>query len=151
MSRLLTFVANRFQQEYENELLLTEPFNPLREFDKRKPATPPPQPVALTTAEIVKQIVELAKAGVGVGAVSENQLVGLAVAMIPFTNGTTGCAAPVKSIRLDPILGACIESAGFTDLFKTDLRLEQVTLATPAGPQEAMKQEILWQRWEREI
>ena len=57
---------------------------------------------------------------------------------------------PPNEALLDPILGACIESAKRTDVFKTDLRVERSIIPTQAGPQEVIKQEVLWQRWEQE-
>ncbi len=81
------------------------------------------------------------------GAVTEDQLVKLAAAMIPFVSG--GVAAQGK-VKLDPVLGAYIESAARADVFKTDLRIERTTANLPGGPQDAIRQEVLWQRWEEE-
>jgi len=79
---------------------------------------------------------------------SEEQFVKLAAAMVPLI-GSGGVPASRK-VTLDPMPGAYIESAARADVFKTDLRLERASLSTPAGPQDAIKQEALWQRWEEE-
>jgi len=134
-------------QEYEKDLKLSEPFNPNRELELKVPA--PAQRVPFTTQQIVQQIVQLAQQGLGLEAVTEEQLVKLATAMIPFVNAPAPGAGSGK-VTLDPILGASMESAAHSDMFKTDLRLERATVNTPAGQQEVIKQEVLWQRWERE-
>lgn len=66
----------------------------------------------------------------------------------PFIGGT-GKPGPEK-VKLDPIFGAYIESAARADVFKTDLRLCLATANLAGGPQEAIKTEVLWQRWEEE-
>jgi hypothetical protein len=131
--------------EYEKDLKLTEPLNFVREFDLKSASTPVPGP--LTTAQLVQQMQQLAAAGIGLGAVTEDQIVKLAAAMIPFVSG--GVSAQ-KKVVLDPILGAYIESAARADVFKTDLRIERSTATLPSGPQDVVKQEVLWQRWEEE-
>jgi hypothetical protein len=131
--------------QYESELKLNEPFNPVREIElKAAPAPTAP----LSTGQIVQQMQQLAAAGLGLGAVNEEQLVKLSAAMIPFVGG--GVAANSGKVKLDPLLGAYIESAAKADVFKTDLRIERASVNTPAGPQEVIKQEVLWQRWEEE-
>jgi hypothetical protein len=132
-------------RQYEEDLKLKEPFNPLRELELKSggPAAPTP----LTTAQLVQQMQALAAAGIGLGAVTEDQFVKLAAAMIPFVSG--GVAARSK-VKLDPISGAYIESAARADVFKTDLRIERTTANLPGGPQDAIRQEVLWQRWEEE-
>jgi len=130
--------------QYERDLKMTEPFNPVRELELKAA----PQATAPVTAQqIVQQMQQLAAAGIGLGAVNEEQLVKLAAAMVPFV-GAAGVKA--KKVKLDPILGAYVESGAHCDVFKTDLRLELITANTPAGPQEAIKHELLWQRWEKE-
>ncbi|MGB6833218.1 MAG: hypothetical protein WA765_00485 [Candidatus Acidiferrum sp.] len=131
--------------QYEEDLKLKEPFNPLRELELKLSGLTAPTP--LTTGQLVQQMQALAAAGIGLGAVSEEQLVKLAAAMVPFVSG--GVAARAKVV-LDPVLGACIESAARADVFKTDLRIERVTANLPGGPQDAIRQEVLWQRWEKE-
>lgn len=131
--------------EYEADLKLKEPFNLLRELELKSGG--PTQPVPLTTVQLVQQMHALAAAGIGLGAVTEEQLVKLAAAMIPFVGGGTPAQAKV---RLDPILGGFIESAARADVFKTDLRVEKSTANLPSGPQDVIKQEVLWQRWEEE-
>ena len=130
--------------QYEKDLKIKEPFNPLRELELKAPQA---QPAPLTTQQIVQQMQALAAAGLGLGAVNEQQLVNLAAAMIPYMGG--GVLAGTEA-TLDPVLGAYVESAARSDVFKTDLRVKRATLNTPAGPQEAIKQEVLWQRWEEE-
>ncbi len=132
--------------QYESELKIKEPFNLLRELELKLGG---PQQMAgpLTTQQLVQQMQGLAAAGIGLGAVTEQQLVNLAAAMIAFTGG----AAKPGKVKLDPILGAFIESVSRADVFKTDLRIERTTANLPSGgPQEAIKQEVLWQRWEEE-
>src|SRR5215472_10793819 len=64
---------------------------------------------------------------------------------------TSGQSNPAsKKAKLDPIVGVYIESQARADVFKTDLRLEKSFVNTPAGPQDVIKTEVLWQRWENE-
>jgi hypothetical protein len=131
--------------EYEKDLLLREPLNPLREIELK--LGPPQAPAQITTVQIVQQLQQLGGLGIGLGNIPADQLVALAAAMLPFVGGQVGGPAKVK---LDPIPGAYVESVARADVFKSDLRLERVTAMLPTGPQEAIKQEILWQRWEQE-
>jgi hypothetical protein len=131
--------------EYEQAMTLNEPFNAVREMELKAP--PPAARTPLTTKQIVDQIKALASEGVGLPGVNEQQLIGLAAAMIPFVSG--GAAASGK-VKLDALVGAYIESSARADVFKTDLRLERTSVNTPSGPQEATKQEVIWQRWEQE-
>jgi hypothetical protein len=57
-----------------------------------------------------------------------------------------------KEAKLDPItiFGAYIESAARSDVFKTDLSVKRSAVNTPFGSQEVIKQELIWQRWEKE-
>ncbi len=130
--------------QYEKDLKLNEPFNPVRELEQR---LPPPTPVTLTTQQIVQQMQALAQNGIGLPAINEEQLVRLAAAMVPLVSGPGTVSTKVV---LDRFPGAYIESVNRADVFYTDLRLERTTLTTPAGPQEAVKQEVIWQRWESE-
>ena len=82
-------------------------------------------------------------------AVSEESIVKLAAAMIPFVEGGTGVSGSGKT-KLDPIPGVYVESLWRADVFKTDLAVERTSINTPGGPQEAVKAEPLWQRWEQE-
>jgi len=132
--------------EYERDLKLKEPFNALRELELKLGNQANPSP--LTAAQLIQQIQALAAAGIRLGAVTEDQLVKLAAAMVPFVSG--GVAAKAK-VALDPIVGAYLESAARADVFKTDLRIERFTANLPGGPQDAIRQEVLWQRWEQEI
>lgn len=133
--------------QYEGDLKLNEPFNVLRELELKLPRSPTPNP--LTTEQIVRQMKALAATGIGMGqGLSEEQFVKLAAAMVPLMEGSGVPASP--KVTLDSISGAYIESVARADVFKTDLRLERAFLNTPTGPQEAIKQEALWQRWEEE-
>jgi hypothetical protein len=132
--------------EYEKGMLLNEPFNPVHELELRTPAKAVQKP--LTTEQIVQQMIQMAQKGLGLGpGISEAQIVNLAAAMIPHVGGPKVADTKVK---LEGILGAYVESEARTDVFKTDLRIERTTMVTPSGPQEAIKQEVLWQRWEQE-
>ncbi len=140
-----TLMWNLYLQ-YEDDLKLKEPFNLLRELELKLPV--PPAPVTLTTQQIVQQMQALAQNGIVLGQVNEQQFVRLAAALVPLVNGPV--AGGTNKVTLDPIPGAYIESVARADVFRTDLRLERVSVTTPAGPQEAIKQEVLWQRWEQE-
>lgn len=131
--------------QYEEDLKLREPFNALRELELKLGPSSTPKP--LTVPQLVQQMQQLAAAGIGLGAVTEDQLVKLAAAMVPFTSGS---AAPSNKATLDPILGAYVESSARADVFKTNLRIQRVTANLAGSPQEAIKQEVLWQRWEEE-
>jgi len=132
--------------EYENELKLTEPFNAIHEIDMKEA---PQAAGTLTTQNIVQQISQLAQNGVGIGTpgVSEEQVVKLAVAMIPFV---TGAKSKNNKVKLSNIPGAYLESINRTDVFRTDLSIERAIMNTSAGPQDVVKQEALWQRWEEQ-
>jgi Serine dehydrogenase proteinase len=130
---------------YEGDLKLKEPFNVVRELELKTGGVSAAG--TLTTAQLIQQIQALAAGGILLGMVTEEQLVKLAAAMIPFV---VGGVATAGKILLEPILGAYIESAARSDVFKTDLRIERVTANLPGGPQEAIRQEVLWQRWEEE-
>jgi hypothetical protein len=131
--------------EYERDLKLKEPFNPLREMELKSVSAP--GNAAVTTQQIVQQMQQLAAAGITLPAVSEEQFVKLAVAMLPFLSGS---AVPSRKVELDPILGAYVESETRADVFKTTLRVERTTANLGGIIQEAMKQEVLWQRREEE-
>jgi hypothetical protein len=133
--------------EYEKDLKLKEPFNLVREFELK--SQPPTVPAPLTTQQIVQQMQQIAAAGIGLGAVNEQQLVNLAVAMLPFVSGGVAASASDKVV-LDPVLGAYIESAARADVFKTNLRIQRTTANIQGSSQEVIKQEVLWQRWEEE-
>ena len=132
--------------DYEKALKMTEPFHPLHELETRLPAQAAPAP--LTTQQIVQQMQQLVAAGIGLGAVNEQQFVNLAAAMVPLVGVAGGQVS--KKAKLEKVPGAYVESPTHTDVFLTDMTLERVTINTPAGPQDGMKQEVIWQRWERE-
>jgi hypothetical protein len=131
-------------RQYEDDLKLKEPFNLLRELELKSGSSTPAAP--LTTGQLVQQMQALAASGIGIPAVTEEQLVKLAAAMIPFLSG----GVSKSKVKLDPIRGAYVESSARADVFKSDIRLERVTANLPGGPQEAIRQEVLWQRWEEE-
>ena len=133
----------RLYVEYENALKMTEPFQPLHELET---GVAVPAAAPLTTQQIIQQMVQLAQGGIGLGAVNEQQLVNLAAAMVPIVSGGQ---PPTNKVKLEKIVGAYVESAHHADIFLTDLNLERVTINTPGGPQSGVKQEAIWQRWER--
>jgi hypothetical protein len=140
----------RLYLEYSNELDLTERFNVIHEWEIRQPAPAPAAPAAPTTQDILGQIQQLAQAGLGIGgALTEQQIVNLAVAMMPHVSGAV--AAPRSNkVRLDKVGGAYVEGVEMSHVFVTDLTIERDKVNTQAGPQDVMKQEIIWQRWEVE-
>jgi hypothetical protein len=108
--------------------LISERFNPTHEWDiHQSVASTRP---ALTTQEIVAQIMQMAQ-------------------MIPHVAGTT-VSTSSKKVKLEKLKGAYLEALDISNVFLTDLTLERATANTPAGPQDVMKQEVLWQRWEIE-
>jgi len=135
-------------EEYSQELKIKDRFNPVHEWDIHQPE-PAQVAAAPSTQEIVAQIQQLAQAGVGLGSgLSEEQLVDLAAALLPHVSGTRKSAA--SKVRLTNIKGAYVEAIDSSDVFVTDLTIERATVNTPAGPQDAVKQEVLWQRWQVE-
>lgn len=130
--------------EYEGDLKLREPFQPLHELDAQAPQA---AAAPLATQQIVQQMQQLAANGIALGTVSAAQMVELAVAMIPHVAGGQAQAKPLK---LEKIAGAYVESSDHADRFLTDMTLERAMISTPVGPQSAMKQEVIWQRWEKE-
>ena len=133
--------------QYERDLKLSELFNPLRELKIKLTAPVTSEP--LRTEEILQQMQLLAQHGIALGnpGVTEEQIVKLAAALVPFVSGRS---KPLNEAQLDPIVGAFIESVNRIDVFKTDLKVERSIIPSPAGPQEVVKQELLWQRWEQE-
>ncbi len=126
--------------EYEGALKLKEPFTPIHEIDVAQRGAPTPP----TVQELVQKIRELSAAGVQLVPGGEEQVVRLAAAMV----NVLGRVAP--KTRLEKLPGAYLESVDHTDVFLTDMAIERATINTPAGPQDAVKQEVLWQRWELE-
>lgn len=131
--------------EYERDLDLNSPFQPLHEFDSRSSAAPAGAPI--TTQTIVQQIIQLGQNGVSLGQISAQQMVDLAVAMLPIVGQPPH---PKRRVEMKSMRGAILESSNRTDVFLTDLAIERTTVASPSGPQDAIRQEILWQRWEKE-
>jgi hypothetical protein len=130
--------------EYEDALNLRQPFSPLHELECVRGSEAAPAPI--TTQQIARQLQQMAQNGLPLAPGAEKLLVELAVAMLPHVQGRT---TPAK-LTLDGMPGAYAESFGRTDVFKTDLSVERATMLTPAGPQEGIKQEVRWQRWEME-
>ena len=144
-------------EQYAKELQLTERFNANHEWDARQPPQPAPgqQPAPLTTQEVVAQMVQMAQAGLGLQpGISEQQIVNLAVAMIPHVSGAApgpgALAGRINKVRLDKTKGAYYEDADSAYVFLTDLTIERDRATMPTGAQDMIKQEILWQRWEIE-
>ena len=133
--------------QYEKDLKLSEPFNPLRELKSKLTATGTSEP--LRTEDILQQMQLLSQNGIAIGqpGITEEQIVKLAAALVPFVSGRH---KPLDEAQLDPVMGAIIESINRVDVFKSDLKVQRSIVQTPAGPQEAVKQELLWQRWELE-
>jgi hypothetical protein len=129
--------------EYETALKMTEPFQPLHELAQ----APTPAGAPMTTQQIMQQIAQLAPMGLGLGAIPEKQLVDLAAAIVPHVSEGQ---AQSKKLKLEKIAGAYVESSDHADIFLTDMTLERATINTPVGPQEGMKQEVIWQRWDKE-
>lgn len=130
--------------DYETALRMTEPFQPLHELEAQTPA---PTGAPLTTQQIIQQVAQLAPMGLGLGAIPEKQLVDLAAAIVPHVSGGQ---AQSKKLKLERIAGAYVESGDHADVFLTDIALERATMTTPAGPQDVVKQEVTWQRWDKE-
>lgn len=121
--------------QYDEALNMSSPFFPLHEIELRTPVSAQP----VTTQQIVQQLNQLQTAGVPISP----QTVGLAAAIAAALNNQ----AVSGKVRLEKLPGAYIESTGITDVFLTDLTLERMTINAPTGPQEGLKQEVLWQRW----
>jgi hypothetical protein len=135
--------------QYADELKLMEPFNPLHELEAIESATITPSG-PLTMAQILAQLQEMAKSGVGLGTpgLTEKQIIDLAAAMIPHISGTS--SADKARLKLQKIKGGYLEALDSSNVFLSDLTLERFKVNTPAGPQDAVKQEATWQRWELE-
>lgn len=69
--------------QYEQDLKLREPFNPLRELELKSASS---KSGMLTTPQLVQQMQQLAQAGIGLGAVTEEQLVKLSAATLYWWN-----------------------------------------------------------------
>jgi hypothetical protein len=128
---------------YDEALKLSSPFFPLHEVEVRSAARQVPQ---ITTQQIVQQLNQLQAVGVAMNPTNTQQVVNLATAVCTALNNQ----AALEKVRVEKLPGAYIESSGLTHVFFTDLTLERTTINSPSGPQEGLKQEILWQRWETE-
>lgn len=131
-------------REYEDALNMREQLNPLHELKlgagNAASVTPP------TVAQVVQQMGQLAQNGINLSNVTPQQWVELAAALIPIVSGVRPNAAKVE-LNLP---GAYVESKALSNVFKTELTLERASVATPSGLQEVVKQEVVWQRWEKE-
>jgi hypothetical protein len=134
--------------QYEADMKLTEQFNIIRELGLKSDSSPKAIQT-VTTAQIAQQMKELAQLGIGIPGITEQQLVNLSVAMLPYISGSVAPSAAAK-VKLDPVIGAYVESAAHANVFKTDVTAQRTIISGPAGPQEAIRQEVVWQRWERE-
>jgi hypothetical protein len=137
----------KLYREYESTMKMDEPFQPLRELEKAKKVGAPTVPP--TTQQVVQQMKELAAQGITLGGgITEDQFAKLAAAMLPIVTG----AAPgqVAKSAVPGLEGAYVESLGTTDVFKTDMLLYREIMNTSAGPQDVVKTEVSWQRWERQ-
>ena len=56
-------------------------------------------------------------------------------------------AAPAPMVRIESAKGAYLEAVNQSNVFLIDLTIERTKINTPFGPQDATKQEMLWQRW----
>jgi len=142
-------------ESYEEELNLNERFNPLHELElyRARVGAPSAPAAPITTQQILAQMQQLAQAGLGLGgpgSPTEDQLVKLATAMIPIVNGSSGSAQPPDKFKVEKLKSGYLESVDRTDVFLSDLTIERTKVNTPAGPQDATKQEPTWQRWEIE-
>ena len=137
-------------QEYVAELQLSERLSATHEWEVRQPAAAPAG-APPTTQEIVAQMQQLVQLGIAIGApgITEQQIVNLAAAMIPHVSGAAGNPGSNK-VRLENLKGAYLEAIDASHVFLTDLTFERSTANTSSGPQEMMKQEVLWQRWAQE-
>jgi hypothetical protein len=131
-------------QEYACAMHLDEPFQPLHELEKAKKAVATTQ--GPTTQDIVREMMQLASVGVSLQNVTPEQLVKLAGAVVSFKS--VGDAA--NRVELKAVEGAYVESPKFADVFKTDMVISRSMVTTQSGPQDALRHEILWNRWERE-
>ena len=70
--------------QYERELRLSEPFNPLRELELKSKSSGSTNHDPISPEDLIKQMHLLAQGGIGLGQVTEEQLVKLAAAMVQF-------------------------------------------------------------------
>jgi hypothetical protein len=54
---------------------------------------------------------------------------------------------PTPLVRIENAKGAYLEAVNSSNAFLIDLTIERTKINTPFGPQDATKQEVLWQRW----
>jgi hypothetical protein len=56
-------------------------------------------------------------------------------------------ATPSPVVRIENAKGAYLEAVSLSNVFLIDMSIERTKINTPFGPQDATKQEVLWQRW----
>ena len=114
--------------EYEKDMKLKEPFFPSHELALKEAQQPQQAGAAPGPVQVP----------VGPGGIPMLQL------------NPGGGVSSKPSTKLDPIVGAYIESVARAEVFKTEVALSRLQMVTSAGPQEALKQEILRATWEEE-
>jgi ATP-dependent protease ClpP protease subunit len=128
--------------EYDGALQQSSPFSLLHEMEVRVTG-PIPQ---VTTQQIIQQLNLLQAAGIALNPTNTQPIVNLAAAIAAVLNSQ----ASAGKVRVEKFPGAYVESSGLTHVFLTDLTIERTTINSPSGPQEVIKHEVLWQRWEPE-
>jgi hypothetical protein len=127
--------------EYDEALQMSSPLFFLHEMDIRSAPVAP-----ITAQQVFQQIGQIQAAGVQLTPANTQQIVNLAAAISVALNSQ----ASTGKIRLEKVPGAYVESSDLTHIFLTDLTIERTTINSPTGPQEGLKHEVLWQRWETE-
>jgi hypothetical protein len=126
----------KLYMEYEKDLKLREPFSPLHELD-----------IAAQVQQAAAQAQQAAAQGQQAGAQGQPGVPAPAIAIGPaIALNPTQVKANLKNLP-----GVYVESVDHTDVFLTDLNLQRTSVNTPVGVQELIKQEVIWQRWEKEI
>ena len=132
--------------QYEEALQIATPYFALHELETRLPPAPT---AAVGVPQIVQQLNSLQASGIPLNLNNQQQaqqLVNLATAISVALNNQ----ANPSIARIEKMACAYVESSDLTSVFLTDLTIQRTTINSPSGPQEGVKQEILWQRWETE-
>jgi hypothetical protein len=66
----------------------------------------------------------------------------------PVPPAPPATAAPLPLIRIENAKGAYLEAINSSHVFLIDLTIERAKINTSFGPQDATKQETVWQRWQ---
>jgi hypothetical protein len=139
----------RLYSDYADQMRLREPFNPVRELElaaaQNQPAAAPP----MTVQSIAQILIQLSQNGIAFPNLPAAELVNIAAAMAPHLLPAPN-AGNLNRVVLQGLLGVYVESEDLTKVFKTDMRLERAKMMLPSGPQDVVKHEVLWQRWENE-